>query len=135
MDFHVQLAKKARVTPLRRFRPPFLALLASAGLGGAVWAQLDGAERGIAPIDSASALEVTGVEVDVFADNAQNARIEGWRRAMAQGWKLLWARTNNRPESEAPSLPESTLSGIVSGVIIEQEQIGPRRYIARLGVL
>lgn len=123
------------MTPLRRFRLPLLALLASAGLGGALWAQLDGAERGIAPIDSASALEVTGVEVDVFADNAQNARIEGWRRAMAQGWKRLWARTNNRPESEAPSLPESTLSGIVSGVIIEQEQIGPKRYIARLGVL
>jgi len=111
------------------------ALLASAGLCGALWAQLDGAERGVPPIDSASALEVTGVEVDVFGENAEAARTEGWRRAMAQGWKMLWARTNNRPESEAPSLPESTLSGIVSGVIIEHEQIGPRRYIAKLGVL
>ena len=127
------------MTLLRRFRLPMrlpiLALLACVGLGGALWAQLDGAERGIPPIDSASALEVTGVEVDVSADTAQAARIEGWRRAMAQGWKMLWARTNNRPVAEAPSLPESTLSGIVSGVIIEQEQIGPRRYIARLGIL
>jgi len=123
------------VTLLRRFRYPILAVLALCGLGGALWAQLDGAERGIPPVDSASALEVTGVEVDVVGENAQAARIEGWRRAMSQGWKLLWARTNNRPIGEAPTLPESTLSGIVAGVIIEHEQIGPRRYIARLGVL
>ena len=123
------------MTPLRRFRLPILAALALSGLGGALWAQLDGAERGIPPIDSASAFEVTGVEVDVLAENAAAARVEGWRRAMAEGWKLLWSRTNNRPASEAPNLPESVLSGIVSGVIIEQEQIGPRRYIARLGVL
>ena len=123
------------MTLLRRFRYPILAVLALCGLGGALWAQLDGAERGIPPVDSASALEVTGVEVDVVGENAQAARIEGWRRAMSQGWKLLWARTNNRPIGEAPTLPESTLSGIVAGVIIEHEQIGPRRYIARLGVL
>jgi hypothetical protein len=36
---------------------------------------------------------------------------------------------------QAPDLPESTLSGIVSGIVIEQEQIGPTRYIARLGVM
>ncbi|HEX8364780.1 MAG TPA: heavy-metal-associated domain-containing protein [Allosphingosinicella sp.] len=139
MDFHGQLAKKAPVTLARRFRPSasraILAALALAGAGGALWAQLDGAERGIPPVDSASAFEVTGVEVDVVAETAHAARIEGWRRAMAQGWKMLWARTNNRPVSEAPSIAESVLSGIVSGVIIEEEQIGPRRYIARLGVL
>jgi hypothetical protein len=135
LDFHGQLAKKAPVSPLRRFRLPILAGLALCGLGGALLAQLDGAERGIPPVDSASAFEVTGVVVDVVGENAEAARIEGWRRAMAEGWKLLWARTNNRPPGEAPNLPESTLSGIVSGVIIEHEQIGPRRYIARLGVL
>jgi len=123
------------VTPLRRFGPPFLLLLALGGVGGVVYAQIEGAERGIPPIDSASSFEVTGVEVDVFAENAQAARTEGWRRAQGEGWKLLWARTNNRPASEAPTLSESVLSSIVSGIIIEQEQIGPRRYIARLGVL
>ena len=123
------------MSSVRRFRLPFLTAIACCGLGGALWAQLDGAERGIAPVDSSSALEVSGVEVDVLAETAAAARVEGWRRAMGQGWKMLWARTNNRPVSEAPSLSESVLSGIVSGVVIEQEQIGPRRYIARLGVL
>ena len=121
--------------PARRLSPTILALAALAGLGGAVFAQLEGAERGIPPIDSASAFEVGGIEVDVVGEDANAARLEGWRRAMAEGWKLLWARTNNRPVAEAPRLSESVLSSIVSGVVIEHEQIGPRRYIARLGIL
>lgn len=125
------------MTLSRRFRLPILLLGAAAlGLGGAgLYAQLEGAERGIPPIDSASALEIGGVEVDVAAANATAARLEGWRRAQLQGWKMLWARTNNRPITEAPNLSESVLSGIVSGIVIEHEQIGPTRYIARLGVL
>lgn len=124
------------MTRPRRFRPlilpTVLVLLAAAGIG---YAQLEGAERGIPPVDSASAFEVGGIEVDVVGENAQAARIEGWRRAQGEGWKLLWSRSRNRPASEAPALSESVLSSIVSGIIIEHEQIGPRRYIARLGLL
>ncbi|HKR24137.1 MAG TPA: heavy-metal-associated domain-containing protein, partial [Allosphingosinicella sp.] len=113
---------------------PALALMLAVG-GGILYAQLEGSERGIPPVDSASNFEVLGVEVDVAAANADAARVEGWRRAQALGWQLLWSRTHNRPPAQAPRLPESVLSGIVSGIIIEQEQIGPTRYIARLGVL
>ena len=102
---------------------------------GLVYAQLDGADRGIPPIDSTTNFEVLGVEVDVTADSAVKARLEGWRRAQAQGWKMLWAKTNNRPISQAPNLSESVLNSIVAGIVIEQEQVSPRRYIARLGVL
>ncbi len=121
----------------RRIRLPILLSAAAALLAGGagLYAQLEGAERGIPPIDSASAFEVTGVEVDVGGETAEAARLEGWRRAMSQGWKMLWARTNNKPVSEAPDLSESVLSSIVSGVIVEKEQIGPTRYIATLGVL
>ena len=107
-------------------------LVAGAGL---VRAQLDGAERGIPPIDSTSNLEVTGIEVDVSAEDAERARVEGWRRAQAEGWKMLWSRTTSRPPAQAPRLSDSVLNSIVSGVIIEHEQIGPTRYIARLGIL
>ena len=102
---------------------------------GLVYAQLDGADRGIPPIDSTTNFEVLGVEVDVTADSAEKARLEGWRRAQAQGWKMLWAKTNNRPISQAPNLSESVLNSIVAGIVSEQEQVSPRRYIARLGVL
>ncbi|HEY7810084.1 MAG TPA: heavy-metal-associated domain-containing protein [Allosphingosinicella sp.] len=120
---------------LSRRLPFVLALLATALTGGAVYAQLEGADRGVPPIDSASTFEITGVAVDTSGKTAAEAREAGWRQAQLRGWKALWAKTNNRPLSEAPDLPESTLNGMVSGIIVEQEQIGPNRYIATLGVL
>lgn len=124
---------------MKRFLPrsvliPVAGLLVLAG-GGAAIAQLEGADRGIPPVDSTTNFEVMGVEVDVTADSAQEARLEGWRRAQSEGWELLWSRTRNRPPEQAPELSESVLNSIVSGIVIDQEQIGPKRYIARLGVL
>ncbi len=112
-----------------------LALLAIGGGARLIHAQLDGADRGIAPIDSTSNFEVMGVEVDVRAASGEAARVEGWRRAQREGWRLLWSRTTGRPIAQAPNLSESVLNSIVSGIIIDSEQIGPTRYIARLGVL
>ena len=124
---------------MSRFRPsavliPVAAILSVVG-AGILYAQLDGADRGIPPVDSTTNFEVLGVEVDVTAETAEKARLEGWRRAQAQGWKMLWAKTNNRPIGQAPNLSESVLNSIVAGIVIEQEQVSPRRYIARLGVL
>jgi len=125
------------VKPVRRplaFLVPAIAALLLVG-AGILYAQLEGGERGIPPVDSTSNFEILGVEVDVAADTGEHARIEGWRRAQSLGWRMLWARTHNRPLAQAPVLSESVLNSIVSGIIIEQEQIGPTRYIARLGVL
>jgi hypothetical protein len=125
------------VKPVRRplaLLIPAIAALLLVG-GSLVYAQLEGGERGIPPVDSTSNFEILGVEVDVAAASGEQARQEGWRRAQALGWRMLWARTHNRPIAQAPALSESVLNGIVSGIIIEQEQIGPTRYIARLGVL
>lgn len=108
------------------------ALIAGAGL---IYAQLDGADRGIPPVDSTSNFEVMGVDVDIRARTGEEARVEGWRRAQREGWKMLWARTTGRPIAQAPNLTDSVLNGIVSGIVIDSEQIGPTRYIARLGVL
>jgi len=119
----------------RLFRPLPIALLLSLGAAGALYAQLEGGERGVPPIDSASTYEVTGVQVDVAANSAEVARLEGWRLAQGKAWKALWASTHKRPQSEAPTLSDSVLDSIVAGIIIEEEQIGPKRYIARLGVL
>ncbi|MEA3029912.1 MAG: hypothetical protein QOG13_1237 [Sphingomonadales bacterium] len=123
--------------PVRRPLALLIPALAVLLLGGAglLYAQLEGGERGIPPVDSTSNFEILGVEVDVSAETAEQARLEGWRRAQSLGWRMLWARTHNRPIAQAPTLSESVLNGIVSGIIIEQEQLGPTRYIARLGVL
>jgi hypothetical protein len=112
-----------------------LALIASLAVGGIVYAQLEGADRGVPPIDSASTFEIGGIQVDVLAQTGEKARYEGWRQAQAKGWKALWAKTHGRPISEAPGLSDSALDAMVSGIVVEQEQIGPKRYIATLGVL
>ena len=112
-----------------------IALAATLAAGGALYAQLEGADRGVPPIDSASTFEIGGIQVDVAADNAEKARFEGWRQAQAKGWKALWAKTHGRPLSQAPGLSDSAPNAMVSGIIVEQEQIGPKRYIATLGIL
>ncbi|SNS22996.1 hypothetical protein SAMN06295912_10315 [Sphingomonas laterariae] len=112
-----------------------LAGAALLGAGGVVIAQIEGSDRGIAPIDSSSSYEVGGVTVDVSARDAESARTAGWRVAQRKGWALLWSRTNAQPVSAAPGLSDSTLDSIVAGIVVEDEQIGPKRYIARLGVL
>ena len=124
------------MTLFQRLLPAFVAVLALLTIGGgAVYAQLDGADRGVPPIDSTTTLEVTGIEVDVTAANAEAARLEGWRQAQQKGWRALWASSTGRPQSQAPNLSDSVLNGLVAGIIIDSEQIGPKRYIARLGVL
>ena len=123
------------MTLTRRLIP--LASLASVALagGGALYAQLEGGDRGVPPVDSASTLEVTDIDVDVTGKTAEEARLEGWRQAQVKGWKKLWAQTMRRPIAQAPTLSDSVLNSMVSSIVIENEQIGPRRYIARLGIL
>ncbi len=119
-------------------RRPLLALLlclATLGLGSALYAQMESAERGILPQDSSGTLEITGIHVDVGGKDAATARFAGWRMAQRQGFRALWAKMNGRPLAEAPNLSDSTLDGLVSSITIEREQIGPNRYIADLGVL
>ena len=110
-------------------------LLAVAGLSGALYAQLETADRGILPLDSSGTLEITGIHVDVGGADAMSARYAGWRIAQRQGFRALWAKMHNAPVSQAPNLPDSTLDDIVSSINVEREQIGPNRYIADLGIL
>lgn len=97
-----------------------LALVAMASLVAQV-----GGERGIAPVASSSDIDVRGIEVNVTGDNAEDAREKGWKEAQRIAWERL----------EGPDIPESRLESLVSAIVVEQEQIGPRRYIARLGVI
>jgi len=135
LEFHAIAAKSAQML----FRRPVVLLIAAfvalAGLGGMLLAQMESGERGILPIDSSGTLEITGIKVDVGAKDADTARYAGWRIAQRQGFRALWAKMNKRPIAEAPNLPDSTLDGLVSSIVVEQEQIGPNRYIATLGVL
>lgn len=108
-----------------------LALPLLAGSAVLVHAQIEGPKRGIPPIASSGDFEVTGVIVNVTGKNADDARRAGWQEAQRKAWSMLWAKTHG---GAGASLSDSTLDGIVSAIIVEEEQIGPRRYIAKLGV-
>ncbi|MCA1748264.1 MAG: heavy-metal-associated domain-containing protein [Parasphingopyxis sp.] len=112
----------------------FVALLAL-GAGGVLLAQAarDGGAR--TSLESSSNFEVTGIVVDTSGENAREAREEGWREAQRRAWRVLYARVNGGSPQNAPSLGDSALNGIVAGIIIEDEQIGSTRYVARLGVM
>ena len=112
---------------LPRLSRPMLFLAAAIALvagGAALWAQVEG-ERGIAPIASSSDINVGGIEVDVRGDNAEDAREKGWREAQRKAWEKIGG----------PDIPDSQLQGLVAAIVIEHESIGPRRYVARLGVI
>lgn len=112
------------------------AALALGGLGVALYAQIEG-DRGIAPIASTGDFEVSGIEVNATGKNAAEARANGWRQAQRLAWQKLWARNGlgGGGGGTAPALDDGTINAMVSAVVVESEQIGPHRYIARLGVI
>lgn len=109
------------------------ATLSAAVLGGG-WAiaQIEGPDRGIRPIASTGDFEVDGIEVNVTGDSPDDARRKGWQEAQRLGWKKLWEQKRGGKTS---GLSDGTLNSIVAAVVVEEEQIGPKRYVARLGVL
>jgi hypothetical protein len=122
------------VSPFRRY----LLIAGSAAalaLGGLAVAQLEGSDRGVAPVDSSANYQVGGVQVDVSAKTADAARSFGWRLAQRRAWKQLWAKVNNASPDAAPNLGDAALDQMVAGIEVENEQIGAHRYIATLSVL
>ena len=119
----------------RRFAIPFMLLIATLGLAGGLYAQLETSERGILPLDTSNTLDIGGIHVDVGGKDADSARYAGWRMAQREGFKALWAKVHKAPIGQAPNLPDGVLDQIVSSINVEREQIGPNRYIADLGVL
>lgn len=103
-----------------RARTPVL--LASAALAAGAVAQFGGA---------GASYEVSGISVDVAAKTPDEARYGGWRLAQRKAWVQL----SKRLGGGGALVNDGTLDQLVAGVVVENEQIGPNRYIARLGVL
>lgn len=87
-------------------------------------AQVEG-DRGIIPVAASKDIQVDGIEVNVTADNGNDARLKGWQEAA----RLAWAKAGG------PAMPDGQIQSMVSSVVIEREQIGPKRYVATLGVV
>ncbi len=108
----------------RRRSIAVLAALMLALFAAALWAQVEG-ERGISPLASTGDIEVYDIEVDTTGSDGEEAREKGWVEARRKAWAKL----------DGPEMPDSRLEEMSSAIIIQREQIGPTRYIARLGVV
>lgn len=115
--------KLARRLWVRSFGGGALAFALLAGAYGLV-AQIAG-DRGIAPTAASADIEVRGISVDATGDSAEDARSNGWREAQREAWA----------KAGGPKLSDSQLDGLVSAIVIQRERLGPRRYIATLGVV
>src|SRR5687768_10374597 len=134
LDFHSPLGKRPPISPMASLVLPQVppvrrlwALLAGAlllALGVALVAQVAG-DRGIIPIASTEDIEVRDIQVDVTGKSPEDARLKGWREAQRLAWEKL----------DGPDIPDSQLEGLVSAIVVQQERLGPRRYIATLGVV
>lgn len=89
-----------------------------------LWAQVEG-DRGIVPVASTSDIQVNDVEVNTAGSNAQEAREKGWAEAARLAWK----------KAGGPSMDDGSIQSMVAAIVIQREQIGPRRYVATLGVV
>jgi len=87
-------------------------------------AQIEG-DRGIVPVASTSDIQINDIEVNSTGSSAQEARSKGWEEAARLAWK----------KAGGPSMDDGSIQSMVSAVVIQREQIGPRRYIATLGVV
>lgn len=103
-----------------------LALVLALGsiVGYRLIAQIE-SDRGIAPLANSEDVQVNGIEVNVTGTSGDDARLKGWKLAQRIAWERLGG----------PKLPENQIDAMVSAIVVEKEMIGPRRYIATLGVI
>lgn len=86
-------------------------------------AQVEG-ERGIAPVVATNDIEIGGVVVDTTGRNAADAKANGWHEAYKKAWEA----------AHGPALDAGSIESTVTGVTVEQEEIGPHRYRAKLTI-
>lgn len=87
-------------------------------------AQVEG-DRGIIPVKQSSDIHIAGIDIETTGENAQDARLEGWQLAARKAWE----------KAGGPEMADGQVQSMVAAVVIEHEQIGPKRYIAKLGVI
>lgn len=91
---------------------------------GRLLAQVEG-DRGIVPVASTSDIQINDIEVNTTGSTAEEARSKGWEEAARAAWK----------KAGGSAMADGAIQGMVSAIVVQREQIGPKRYIATLGVV
>ena len=110
--------------PVRWFSTIFIALLTAFSLCGGALAQ------------ASNTYTVTGVDVDVSAPDAVQARQQGIAEARRKAAKMLVDRVVSPEDRARVGLPnDASLEGMVRGIEFVRERSAPGRYIATLNVV
>lgn len=110
---------------MTRFLPFLRSVLFLAALTapGTVWAQSSGT----------NAFRITGVQVEAVANTSAAARDKAVSDGRAAALRQLMERLT-MPEDHArlPEAPADALDAMITGTQVEEEQIGPTRYVGRI---
>lgn len=110
--------------PVRWFSTILLALLTALSLSGGAFAQ------------GSNTYTVTGVDVDVAAPDAVQARQQGIAEARRKAAKMLVDRVVAPEDRARVTIPsDASLEGMVRGIEFVRERSAPGRYIATLNVV
>src|SRR5918996_1199331 len=110
--------------PVRWFSTIFIALLTALSLSGGALAQ------------ASNTYTVTGVDVDVTAPDAVQARQQGIAEARRKAAKMLIDRVVAPEDRVRVAIPgDASLEGMVRGIEFVRERSAPGRYIATLNVV
>src|SRR5215212_11653086 len=110
--------------PVRWFSTIFIALLTAFPLCGGARAQ------------ASNTYTVTGVDVDVTAPDAVQARQQGIAEARRKAAKMLVDRVVSSEDRARVGMPnDAALEGMVRGIEFVRERSAPGRYIATLNVV
>ena len=110
--------------PVRWFSTIFIALLTALSLCGGALAQ------------ASNTYTVTGVDVDVTAPDAVQARQQGIAEARRKAAKMLVDRIVAPEDRARVTIPgDASLEGMVRGIEFVRERSAPGRYIATLNVV
>lgn len=85
------------------------------------------------PAAPADPYTVSGIKVDVSADNANVARDKAIAEAQAKAWVELARRLS--PTGDAPpKMSDADLQRVVLGISVDDEKVTPTRYLASISV-
>jgi Uncharacterized protein conserved in bacteria (DUF2066) len=85
-----------------------------------------------AQVRASDVFAVDGIDVDVLAPTAQQARDAAFRQGYRKGWEKLWQKLTGK--EKAPGVGDGQLETMVTAVDVTSERLSAKRYVARLGI-
>ena len=89
----------------------------------------------VARASDSTLFTVTGVDVDVTAEDAAKAKLKGFAEAQVKAFHILVERLGSPGDAKkVASFKPGQIGRLMASMSVEQERTGPQRYVGRLTV-